>query len=113
MIWHFRLAFWSETDLEKFGPALASDEEAIPDGIIRDAIEDIGHGVVISGLEQAAKINQADEIACRWINPSDEFGLPDVGEDFAFDIFQLVEPGHRPAMIGNMNRPLDLKGGRL
>ena len=79
-----------EFDFEEFGPAFASDEEAIVFGIVGDAVEDVGLGVAVGGSQQTAAIDPADDFAGLGVDPQDALGLPDVGVDLAFHPFELV-----------------------
>ena len=45
--------FWNECNFEQLGPELASDEESIVFGVVRDAVEDVDAGALLPCLTDA------------------------------------------------------------
>src|SRR5579859_2703 len=83
--------FGDEADFEKGGPEFAGDEEAFVDGVVGDAVEDLAGFEFVHGAEQAFEIDPAEYLAGLRVDAGDFVGLPDVGEEFAFDKFQFIQ----------------------
>ena len=81
----------NQGDLEYLRPELSGDKEPVVSGVVRDAVE---HGFVVGELaarHQAFEIDPADDTARCWRDAGDAIGVPDVGVDFAVDVFEFVE----------------------
>ena len=90
-----------EFDLEDGGPLFAGDEEAVVLGVVGDAVED-GFGVELEhGGEEAGEVDPGDDVAVAGSDAGDAVGVPDVGVDFAVDVFELVEEGDGCALVGD------------
>ncbi len=63
--------------------------------------------------EPAAEIDHAQHIPRDWINAHDNIGGPDVRENFAFHIFQVVQTVDGTAMVQHSDGAFDLEGDRI
>src|SRR5579862_1825866 len=80
-----------QAHFEEFGPAFAGDEQTVTGGVIGNSIQYIRALVAVFFGEQSGKVDDADDLASRGIYAHNKIGAPDIGEDLAFHVFQLIQ----------------------
>src|SRR5215471_8973404 len=102
-----------QPNFKEFWPIFPGKEEAIVRGIVGDAVHDIEVRAEVGGLEHTGEVDDANDFARGGINPHDIIGLPDVGEDLAFDVLQLVEVSDGLAIESDGDGAFDVEGGGI
>src|SRR5262245_9254585 len=79
-----------EADLEDLRPPLARDEQAVAGSVVRDAVEDVG-ACALGWREQPPEVDVAGHLAAVGRNTGHVLRHPDVREDLALHVLELVE----------------------
>ena len=73
--------------------------------VVRDAVEDVGLRA-LGRCQQSTQIDVAGDAAGVRRDARDVIGLPDVGEDLALHVFELVQIAQRRAGSRHKDAPL-------
>jgi hypothetical protein len=107
------LAAAGELDFKEAGPELAGDEEAVMGCVPGDAVEYSIAVRVLNVRQEAGEVDPAKDVAGLRRDAGDAIGEPDIGEDLAMDVFELIELVDGLAMIADADGALDSEGGRI
>src|SRR5690554_5977720 len=88
------------------GPVFAGDEDPRRLRIVGNAVEVAGPPPRPHSLAQSPQVEPAVHLAAEGIDAGDPVAAEDIRPDFTLDHFQLVEPGDRPAAIGDGQSPM-------
>src|ERR1700739_1521021 len=78
-------------DFEQLWPELSSDEQVIARGGVGDAVEHGAAFVQFAFVDDGAEVDESENFSRVRRDARDVVGLPDVGVDFAVDVFQFVQ----------------------
>src|SRR5437867_10138409 len=88
---------------------LSGDEKPVPGPVVRYPIHHIGVVIAFCHWKDSREVDHAKNFARRWIDPCDELGPPDIGEDLAFHVLQFVQLVDRPPSGQNLDTAFRLE----
>lgn len=95
-----------QSDLEQLRPVFAGDEQAITRAIVGDAVRDVVRAARRCRLTQAGQVDPSVYDARRRVDPRDQLGLPDVGQNLPLYPFEFVKIGDGAIAVAHGDGPL-------
>src|SRR5207249_5968334 len=102
-----------DADLKQPRPELAGNEQPLALGVVGDAVEHVLLAGPLLRREDARHVDPAGDPARGRVDADDPVFAPDVREDLALDVLQLVEPAEGQVAALDLGRADDPTAVRL